>query len=303
MEAAATARQSARSTQRSSTETSSRSQSNSWPSCSWPGQHARARSRRPRAGGAPRRAAPGPRPRARGPRSARGGSRRMLGQHLQVEAEAHRRPAAAEHRADLVVAPAARQRVAASRRHRPRSAGRCSRHSRSCPTGRSRCARPDGRAQVRGQPLQVVQRLADQRALRQLAAAPRPAPRRRRTARAARAARAACRRESPASAPPAAAASFFDSAATTSCSCAASIGSPASTPRSTRASARSMTRPSTPADVQRIERQLLHFEVGLQAGMAEDLGAELQRLARAQARWAACAAPARSSTAASRPRG
>ena len=35
-----------------------------------------------------------------------------------------------------------------------------------------------------------------------------------------------------------------------------------------------------PARLQAIERQLLHFEIGFQPGMAVDLGAELQWLAR-----------------------
>ena len=61
---------------------------------------------------------------------------------------------------------------------------------------------------------------------------------------------------------------------------APSTATPASTPRTMRASARSSTRPLDAGCAQRIERQLLHLEVGLEPGVAVDLGAELQRLAR-----------------------
>src|SRR3954471_22966270 len=54
------------------------------------------------------------------PRRADGGARRALGDHadqlLQVEREAGRRPVAAEHGADFVVAAAARERIAGARR-------------------------------------------------------------------------------------------------------------------------------------------------------------------------------------------
>ena len=56
---------------------------------------------------------------------------------------------------------------------------------------------------------------------------------------------------------------------------------PPSTARTMRASPRSSSTSSTPGRVQTVEREIDHFQIGLQPGVAVDLGAELQRFARA----------------------
>ena len=198
---------------------------------------------------------------------------------LHVEAEADGRPVAAEHRADFVVAAAAHQRVAGARRVDAEAhaavVGIAAQVGQVEADAARRRAWPASQLQVgqrlrasAGVPGSTRSRLVQHR---RVAVQRRPAPAGRR-ATAAGKSRVSARSSL---------ASLAASAACTRASAGASTGTPANSARTMRASAMSTVSVARRCGaLQAVEREQQRFEVGLEAGVAVDLGAELQRLAR-----------------------